>query len=183
VHAASAGTPVRSFHRVGADSRGRRRGALGGRGHHGGGYFLSPYYYSTFDDYESPGGYYYQTGQDEGAQTATVSTNLLGEQVAQLSAEVEALRTEREGGDLRPASRPPYNAPPAMAEDETPSSPPLTLLLRDGKQLQLKSYAVMGHDIWDFSAQPAKRIALSTVDINASKNATEASGAEFPEIR
>lgn len=80
-------------------------------------------------------------------------------------------------------SRPPYNAPPLLPEDETPSSPPLTLILRDGKQLQLKSYAVMGENIWDFSGQTGKRIALASVNLDASRKATEASGGEFPEIR
>ena len=42
----------------------------------------------------------------------------------------------------------------------------------------------MGQNIWDFSVQPAKRIALSNVDLEAaSKNATEAAGGEFPDLR
>ena len=40
----------------------------------------------------------------------------------------------------------------------------------------------MGKSIWDFNSIPAKRIALSTVDVEASKTATEASGGEFPQI-
>ncbi len=168
---------------------GINRGALNGgygRGYRGGFYYL-PW---NFGDYDNGYGYdnapyaYNQDSQDYGDQTAAVTGNMLGEQVAQLSSEVQALQNERDVPYAAPGIiRPPYNAPPAMAEDETPSSPPVTLVLRDGKQVQLKSYAVMGQTIWDFSAQPAKRIALASVDLGASRAATEASGGEFPEIQ
>jgi hypothetical protein len=122
-------------------------------------------------------------GGDPAAQTAGVNANLLGEQVERLSAEVEALRSEREqdGGVPMPRSR--YNAPPLLPADETPASAPITLILRDGKQLKLNSYAVMGQEIWDFSSQPAKKIALASLNLEASQKATEAAGGEFPSLR
>ena len=150
----------------------------GRRGYYGG-YYL-PYYLSTFDDYDSYGSY--PTAQGESSQTDGVTANLLGGQIAQLSAEVEALREERQYGGAPVAARGPYNAPPAAAEDETPSAPPVTLVLQDGKQVQLRSYAVMGQDIWDFSVQPAKRIAISSINVAASKTVTESNGGEFPEL-
>jgi hypothetical protein len=58
----------------------------------------------------------------------------------------------------------------------------LTLILHNGKTVQVKNYAVMGQDIWDFSTQPAKHIAMSSVDLAASKTATEANGGEFPNV-
>jgi hypothetical protein len=165
---------------------GGRGGYGAGRGYRGGFYYLPPYYFGDYDygyGYDSPYAYN-QAPQDYGGQTSDTTANLLGDQVAQLSAQVEAMQNQR---DVPYAAAPvplrgPYNAPPAMAEDETPSSPPLTLVLRDGKQIQLKSYAVMGQTIWDFSTQPPKRIALANVDVSASRAATEANGGEFPEI-
>jgi len=157
----------------GAIPYGIRRGDNRGRGY-AGGYFAYPYYYSGFDDYNSSSGYNQPVMQDhETANTA----NMLGDQVAQLSEEVNALRNQRE------AYQPRYNDLPPVPEDPAPPAPAVTLLLHSGKQLQLKSYAVMGQDIWDFSAQPAKRISIASIDLNASRNATEANGGEFPEIR
>lgn len=164
----------------GALSNGNNR--RGNRGYgYGGAYLLPPFYYSTFDDSDTP--YVYNSSaQDPAAQTAGVTANLLGEQIAQLSAEVDALRNERAASSYEPPMRPPYNAPPTMQDDQMPPSPPVTLILNNGKKLEVKNYAVMGDGIWDFSAQPAKRIPLSSINVGASKAATEANGAEFPSL-
>lgn len=171
----------------------RRREGRGYNYGYGPGYWYPPIFLSTFDDtppvpYAGP-----LQAQAPEAQAADMNANELGEQVAQLSAEVEALRSEREGlayygapvpqGYMGPQQPVPYAAPPAEAsQEDTVAAAPITLVLPGGKQVQLKSYAVMGKYVWDFSAQPAKRIALSTVDIAASRAATEATGAEFPDI-
>jgi len=55
-------------------------------------------------------------------------------------------------------------------------------VLRDGQQLQVASYAVMDRVFWDFSKQPARRIAVADIDVAASTKATEATGGEFPEL-
>ena len=117
-------------------------------------------------------------------QNADMTANALGEQISQLAAKSRLCVTS--GIHPTPTlvhERMPYNAPAAAPEDNSIAAPPITLVLRSGKQVQLKSYAVMGKSIWDFNSVPAKRIALSTVDVEASKTATEASGGEFPEIR
>jgi len=149
-------------------------------------------YYPYFDPFLDYGSGFYFNGPDQNygygqydpaAETAAVTANLLGEQVQRLSAEVDAMRNQGVPENYVPMPRPRYNAPPMMPEDETPTSAPLTLVMRDGKNLKLNSYAVMGQQIWDFSAQPAKKIALASIDLPASQKATEAAGGEFPEIR
>jgi hypothetical protein len=179
----------------GTYGRGYNRGYRAGYGYPYAYGFYPPSYVSTFDDYDnyatSPG--YYDEGQNQSEETTEVTANLLGQQINQLSAEVDALRNQRDASPYpeapypavpyqAPPARPPYNAPPAVQEDETPSSPPVTLVLNDGKQLQLRSYAVMGQTFWDFSSQPAKRIPLSNVNLAASRTATEAKGGDFPAI-
>ena len=156
----------------------------------GGRYGLAYYpYYPLFDDYDDYGygsynnGYQGYPASDPATQTANVTANMLGEQVERLSAEVEALRDQREQDYAAPMPRPRYNAPPMMQEDQTPTSAPLDLILRDGKRLKINSYAVMGQEIWDFSSQPVKKIPLANVDVAASRKATEAGGGEFPELR
>jgi hypothetical protein len=100
----------------------------------------------------------------------------LGEQIQRLSAQVEQLRNEQQQG------APP--APPASVEapQDAPPVVPITVVLRDGQQLQVSSYAVMNKVFWDFSNQPARRIPVANIDVAASKKATEAAGAEFPEL-
>jgi hypothetical protein len=149
-------------------------------------------YYPYFNPFFDYGYGFYNNGPDQdygygqsdpAASTANVTANLLGEQVERLSAEVEAMRNQATPESYAPMPRPRYNAPPMMPDDETPTSAPVTLVMRDGKNLKLNSYAVMGQHIWDFSAQPAKKIALASIDLPASQKATEAAGGEFPEIR
>jgi hypothetical protein len=103
------------------------------------------------------------------------TANLLGEQIQRLSAQVEQLKNEQQTATPPPvsASQPPQEAPPVA---------PITVVLRDGKRLQVASYAVMDQVFWDFSQHPARRIPIANIDVAASTKATEAAGAEFPEL-
>jgi len=140
-------------------------------------FFGYPYYLSTFDDYSQPF-YYDQPAQDPYAQTAQVTANLMGEQIQRLDAEVEEMRAQQSYASGGPV---PYRMP--SAGDPPQNDPPITLVMTNGSKLTMQSYAVMNGNFWDFSKQPARKIPLNTVDLAASKQATEASGAEFPEIR
>jgi hypothetical protein len=142
-----------------------------------GGYF-DPFY-SSFDsafDY-GPGSYAYPP--ESGEQTAEVTANLLGEQMQRLSDQVQQL------GDRQFNVPPPYApgySPAAPRNDPAPAPAPVTVVLRNGQQIQVQNYAVMGDSFWDFSRQPARRIPLTSVDIAASTRVTEANGGEFPAI-
>jgi len=61
-------------------------------------------------------------------------------------------------------------------------TPPITLVLRNGQQIQVQNYAVMDGVFWDFSKQPARKIPLSSINLQASAEATEANGGEFPDL-
>jgi hypothetical protein len=155
----------------------------GGRsyGYGFGGGYLYPYYLSTYDD--SPDYYDQNRGGDQSAQTASVTANLLGEQIAQLSAEVDALRNERQPGYSAREENVPYRDPPAATQEEQPApAPPIVLVLNDGQKLQVKNYAVMGQEIWDFGGRTTKRISVADINVPASKAATQANGAEFPSL-
>jgi hypothetical protein len=98
---------------------------------------------------------------------------LLGEQIQRLSAQVEQLRSEQQPAPPANVSQAPQDAPPVS---------PITVVLRNGGQLQVANYAVMDRVFWDFSQRPARRIPISDIDVAASTKATEAAGAEFPEL-
>ncbi|HEY3456863.1 MAG TPA: hypothetical protein VGK64_19955 [Bryobacteraceae bacterium] len=133
----------------------------------------APFYYS-YGDY---GNSIFDTPPEEPpvSNDVDVMTNLLGEQIQRLSAQVEQLRNEQH-------QAPP--APPASVEAPQGAPPviPITVVLRNGQQIKVSSYAVMNKVFWDFSQQPARRIPVANIDVAASKKATEAAGAEFPEL-
>lgn len=167
------------------------------RGHRGGrGVGVLPYaYYSApflpFFDYND----YDSEQQDNAAaqaaavqaQNNAVTTNMLGDQIQRLSAEVESLRNQQapqpSAAAVPPAPVAPQapSAPPPVAE-QTPPEPPITVVLKSGRKLQVHNYAVMGQTFWDFSAQPARRIPVEKINVPASINASNANGAEFPQL-
>ncbi|HZQ56099.1 MAG TPA: hypothetical protein VFB14_28160 [Bryobacteraceae bacterium] len=131
-------------------------------------YFMAPYYYPDLaydSSFEPP------PPVDGNAQAAVMAENRLGEQIQRLTAEIEELRNAQQS-DYSSASE----APPM------PPAPPIVLVLRDGQQLKTDNYAVMNNTLWDFSKQPARRIPLSSINVPASEKASEANGAEFPQI-
>jgi hypothetical protein len=141
------------------------------------GYLWAPYYY-PFLDYDAgygPGPDYGDIGPDPNVQGAIVGQNMLGEQVQRLTGEVDQLRASQQA-----QGAPPLPAEPQQAQ--APSTPPITVVLHSGQQIQVQSYAVMGSTLWDFSTQPARKFPISNIDINASTKATEANGGEFPSL-
>jgi hypothetical protein len=60
--------------------------------------------------------------------------------------------------------------------------PPVTVVLRTGQQLQVVNFAVANGFFWDFSKPAPHKIPIASIDIAASEKATEASGAEFPNL-
>lgn len=141
-------------------------------------YFGAPYfpffggpYSDDFDSYNSAG----YAGDPSGGAPADDSG--LGEQVQQLSAQINGLQDQL-AQRTQPSVPPEYSTTPAPG----PPSPPLTVVLTSGQTLEVQNYAVMGDTFWDFSSQPARKIPLSKIDVAASARASEASGAEFPQL-
>lgn len=158
-----------------------RRGSRYGRFNYGlpYAYFGAPYYlpflggpyFDDSDSYNSPG----YGGDPQGGAPADDSG--LGEQVQQLSAQINGLQDQL-AQRMRPSAMTDYSTIPAPP----PPSPPLTVVLTSGQTLEVQNYAVMGDTFWDFSSQPARRIPLSKIDVAASARASEANGAEFPQV-
>jgi len=166
----------------GAERTGLPKGGPGshspGRHDHRGGavgYLVGAPFYYSYGDYGSS---IFDTPPpvDPGMSAdADFTANLLSEQIQKLSAQVEQLRSEQQQTATAPvaAQQVPRDAPPVA---------PITVILRDGQCLQVASYAVMNQVFWDFSQQPARRIPVANIDVAASTKATEATGAEFPEL-
>jgi hypothetical protein len=147
------------------------------------GYFFEPYYYPFlgYGDF-GYGDYPPADGEDPAGQALYMQQNMLGAQIQQLSAEVRHLRQQQEQGPAPPQA-PPYTGPgQAPPPDNSEPQQPITIVLRDGQQFKVMNYAVMDKTFWDFSQRPARKFPVSSIDIPASTRATEASGAEFPQI-
>jgi len=139
------------------------------------GAFFAPYYYPSLG-YGDSG---FATNQndapppsDPGVESMMAAQGALGQQVQMLSNQIQQLRNAQQRGAV----------PEDESAQETAPQVPITLVLRNGQQIQVQNYAVMHQTFWDFTRQPARKIPVSSIDIAASTSATEAQGAEFPQL-
>jgi hypothetical protein len=114
---------------------------------------------------------------DPNAQALANSQEALAQQIQQLTSEVQQMKSSAQQQQQEPP------APTAsVAPERRPPTPPVVLVLRDGQQISVESYAVMNQMFWNFSKRPVQKIPISNIDIAASAKATEANGGEFPPI-
>jgi hypothetical protein len=143
------------------------------------GYFSAPYY--PFLGYSDSGfansQSYAPPPTDPGVQNMVAAQGVLGQQLQILSDQLEQLKNTQQRGAV-----PQDAAPQDDPVQQTTPPVPITLVLRNGQQMQVQNYAVMDQTFWDFTRQPPRRIPVSSIDIAASTRATEANGAEFPEL-
>jgi hypothetical protein len=142
-------------------------------------YFAAPFYYPFYDyggDYSSAPAPGYDDSSSYGPDPATDAMlrnqAALGQQVQRLTAQMNDLMygQQQQPGAMAPE---PVGPPPV----------PLTIVLRDGKQLSVQNYAITGNTLWDFTRTgAARKIPLSNIDLAASAKATQANGGEFPQV-
>jgi hypothetical protein len=139
---------------------------------------VAPYYYPAFDssggtDYSAAP--YDDSGNGPGPDPATdpmmMNQAALGQQVQRLTAQMN---------DLMNSQGPPPSA--AAPQPETQPTVPVTLVLRNGEQLQVQNYAVTDNTFWAFAQHGTRKIPLSNIDLAASAKATQANGGDFPQI-
>ncbi|MGO8788216.1 MAG: hypothetical protein ACLQVL_12655 [Terriglobia bacterium] len=102
------------------------------------------------------------------------------QQDAQLAAQVGNLATEvemmREDQAQRQSRGVPSAEPPAATEEK----PPTTLFVyRDGHQMEVQDYAILGSTLWVFSDQRTRQISLADLDLGATKRVNEERGVDF----
>jgi len=160
---------------------------IGGRHNRGGGGALigAPLYYPylgyapSLDTFPS-----YNETIDPNAQAFAAAQESLGEQLRQLSAELDSVKRQvtPPAAPIPPAMPPtPSAASPGSAIDSA-SQPAIAVVLKNGQRFSVQSYAVMNGLFWDFSKQPVRKIPLSSIDVPESVKASEANGTEFPDI-
>ena len=167
----------------------RYQGNLGGHyGRGGGGALLAAPLYYPYLGYDSslntfPG---YNEQIDPNAQAFAAAQESLGEQIRQLSAELDSVKRHVVTPPAPPVAPAVPQPPPAMVpyggDPGAASQPPIVVVLKNGQRVPVQSYAVMNGLIWDFSKQPVRKIPVSNVNIAESVKASEANGTEFPDL-
>lgn len=94
----------------------------------------------------------------------------LADQVGNLASQVEMMREEQAQRDYRGP------APPAAAE---PQPPPTVLVYRDGHQVEVHNYAIVGKTIWVISDQTTQRVPLADLDLASTQRANAERGVDF----
>jgi|SRR5208283_34934 len=105
-----------------------------------------------------------------------------------LMMELDAIHHELAELKQRQAEAPygmaPEGAGPQIVEQRPakPSDPPLILVFRDGTRTEVRDFAVVGQMFWDLSGHPTRKYPISQLNIEASIQANEDRGVEFPEV-
>jgi hypothetical protein len=138
------------------------------------GYYGYPAYYY--------GDYSYAPAMYEGYDQSRLyyqQTRELAAELDRLSDEVERLREERQEV-ISPPSRTEREsmAHPPVAEKSEPGEPTV-LVFQDKHSQEVHNYAIVGQTLWIFTEQRARKVPLSSVDIEATRKTNEEHGVEF----
>ena len=97
----------------------------------------------------------------------------LAAQVGNLAAEVEMMREDQARRDSRGA--PP--AEPSLAAEE--KAPPTLIVYRDGHQVEVQNYAILGKTLWIFSDARTRQVPLADLDLAATQRVNGDRGVDF----
>jgi hypothetical protein len=77
---------------------------------------------------------------------------------------------------------PSYEGPAHAQAQEGPSEPqriPSTLIFKDGHELEIENYAVVGQTLYDLTPGDSRKIALEDLDLRATQKQNDARGVTF----
>ncbi len=114
----------------------------------------------------------YETDQPA-PEAAESGPDPLTAQVGNLAAQVEMMREDQAARESRGAPFP----EPSVAPEE---KPPTTLFVyRDGRQMEVQNYAILGNTLWVFSDQTTRRVPLADLDLAATARVNGERGVDF----
>src|SRR5208282_4760693 len=115
----------------------------------------------------------YETEQPAPPAPEPEQDTQLAAQVGNLATEVELMREDQALRDSRGAP----SAEPSLGAEE---KPPTTLLVyRDGHQVEVQDYAILGKTLWVFSNQMTRRVPLADLDLAATQRVNGERGVDF----
>ena len=120
------------------------------------------------------------------AEVSAQEKEYLASKVQALTDEVEALRQENGYRQYPQAAAPPPSAGiPQHGLANSPSSahtkfPETIFIYRDGQEMSVRDYAILGDTLWVFNGQVAHKFPLADFNLAASRKVNEEHGVEFP---
>lgn len=118
---------------------------------------------------------------DVAAEVAAQRKDDLDSQVQALKDEIQSLREQqaaRQGAahPLSEALQPPTPPQPG-AEQKFPVT---VFVYRDGREMEVRDYAIFGNTLWVFHRHTSRRFPLADFNLAASRQVNEEHGVEFP---
>lgn len=157
--------PVRNFHHA-------RRGFFPGAVVYGVPYY--PYAYDDMDDYADVPS---QDNQNQYSDQDNAPYNGGPTIFDRRGPGPEYNRSEAAG----PATddQPQPNETVASTPEPEPLAPPTVLIFRDGHQMEIANYAIVGDTLFDLTPGHPRRVPLSELDVNATQKQNEDRGTDF----
>ena len=115
---------------------------------------------------------YYQVAEQT-PSTVAYQGGDLSRQVERLTDEVERLREEQASRDQ---ARQAALQPRPSVEDK---AAPTILVFRDGRRSEVKNFAIVGQTLWVFTEQRARKIPVSDLNVEATKEVNAGRGVDF----
>jgi len=146
---------------------------------------LQPYYPGAIASPYYPQAYYPQpysvlspyTFSSSSITDNSAEVDLLTRQVQQLTNEVMQLQAQLASvQNQQTAIAAEVSPPPAV-----PSNP-VVLVFKNGKRIEAQGYAVAGQTLWILNGSGTQRVALSQLDVAATKKENLARGIQFPDV-
>lgn len=127
------------------------------------------YYPGFYGDYSYP--VTANTAPPAGYYEAYDSQSEMADEIARLSDQVDRLRD-----DVRSQTRAPA---PGTEPQTTVEASPTVLVFKDKHRQEVQNYAIVGQTLWVFTEQRATRIALASLDVDATMKINDERGVEF----
>ena len=130
-------------------------------------FYSDPFYSNTF--YSNPP---YATAPAVESPVVSQNDVDLTYQVQQLSQEVERLRQDQALSVQR------------LPQPSVPQAPPtpIVLVFRDGHQIQIQNYAVVGQTFWVLDERSSTKVSVADLDLDATQRENRARGVRFPNL-
>ena len=150
--------------------------------------FHHQFFYSSFPFGYGYSGYYsvYDGNgnypSDPYAASAYAMMNSLNERDRELQQQLEDLREDvaRLTGVIK-SGYPTGSAAPAPSRQplRPESATPTILMFRDGTKQEVENYAIVGQTVWLFNEQRARKVPLSSIDLDATAKVNDEHGLSF----
>jgi regulator of replication initiation timing len=140
-----------------------------------------PYYYDPFlwgsASYSNYGSSDEQQAYSQNQQLYN-QLNDLSSDVRELKDQNEQLRYELEKRQ-NVLNQPQPSAAPEPQKNSEVSGPVTVIVFRDGRQVEVRNYAVVGQTLWILSDQRAQKVPLSQIDLDQTAKLNTERGVEF----